>query len=212
MPATPHLNQRLGFAVVDVETTGLNADRHRVIEVAVTQVNGAGEVTAEWSSLVRTQGDTGPVHIHGLTAEHVREAPAFSDLAPKLAELLSDRILVAHNAEFDWAFLCREAARVGLDLPVSERLCTVRLAQQLKIDTPNYKLATLAEHWGIDAGTAHRAADDVRTLAQVLSYCLQEAGRQGAPLPLESCEPPTSLKWKAIRTLAHLRNSIGRST
>lgn len=206
------LGMRCGFAVVDVETTGLDPDKHRVIEVALTQVSVDGEVTREFSTLVRTRGETGPVHIHGLTPEHLADAPTFRQIADELAQLLEGRILVAHNAAFDWDFLSREAARAGVSLPVSERLCTVNLARCLAITAPNYKLTTLAEHWGIDAGTSHRASDDVATLVGVLRHCLSEAGRQGAGLPLETCAPPSGAKWWVRRQLGRVQpGSNGRS-
>lgn len=197
MPAVPPAPaQRGGFAVVDVETTGLDPEKHRVIEVAVTQVDPSGAVEREWSSLLHPRGDTGPVHIHGLTRDHLKDAPTFPEVAPVIRELLADRILVAHHAAFDWAFLAHEAARAGVDLPVEERLCTVNLARNLAVPTVNLKLATLAEFWHIDPGRAHRAADDVRVLVEVLRRCLDEAGRQGASLPLEACHPPSGLRWR----------------
>ena len=199
-PPTPA--PRFGFALVDAETTGLDATHHRVIEIAVTLVDAAGSVEREWTSLVHVDGETGPVHIHGLTPEHLKDAPTFRQLLPELTELLRGRILVAHNAAFDWGFLSYEAARCGVKLPVSERLCTVNLARQLRIDSPNYKLATLAKHWNIDVGSAHRAQDDTRTLVHILRHCLDEAGRQGAALPLEECHPPVGRSWQLRRRLA----------
>ena len=196
---------RFGFALVDVETTGLDLQHDRVIEIAVRLMDVDGTVTQDWSTLVHTRRDPGPVHIHGLTADHLADAPTFAQLAPELARLLDGRILVAHNAEFDWGFLSREAARVGMTLPVSERLCTVNLARRLHIDAPNFKLSTLASHWGVDVGTAHQASDDVATLAEVLRFCLAEAGQQGAALPLEPCEMPSGLGWTLRRQLARLR-------
>lgn len=190
---------RFGFAVVDVETTGLDPAQHRIIEIAVTLVSAAGVIEREWSSLVHVDGDTGPVHIHGLTPQHLVGAPTFPELLPVLSELLANRILVAHNAEFDWNFLAYEAARAGSKLPVEERLCTVHLARQLQISSPNYKLATLAKHWQIDPGNAHRAEDDVRTLVKILDHCLSEAAQQGAALPLEACHHPRLSRWRIRR-------------
>ena len=196
---------RRGFAVVDVETSGLDPLRHRVIEVAVTQLTPSGGLEREWSSLVRARGGTGPVHIHGLSDDDVRDAPGFADLVDELSELLDGRILVAHNAAFDWAFLAAEARRAGRQLPVGERLCTWHLARALDLPTANLRLGTLAEHWNIPVENAHRAGDDVRVLVGVLRHCLDAAGRDGVPLPLESCAPlphfwRTQARWQRART------------
>lgn len=198
-PDTPAL--RRGFAVVDVETSGLDPARHRVIEVAVTQLDPTGRSQREWSSLVRVPGSTGPVHVHGLTSESLKDAPNFADIAPQLADLLRDRILVAHNAAFDWSFLAMEARRSRIELPVSERLCTWHLAKALQLPTSNLRLGTLAEHWGIPVDQAHRAGDDVRVLVQVLGHCLDEAAQAGTPLPLEPCAPLS--RWWRLAALRH---------
>lgn len=195
---------RRGFAVVDVETSGLDPLRHRVIEVAVTQLTPSGGLEREWSSLVRARGGTGPVHIHGLSDDDVRDAPGFADLVDELSELLDGRILVAHNAAFDWAFLAAEARRAGRELPVSERLCTWHLARGLELPTDNLRLGTLAEYWSIPVENAHRAGDDVRVLVEVLRRCLDEAGRRAAPLPLEECAAlprwwRTQIRWQRLR-------------
>lgn len=204
---------RLGFAVVDVETSGLDPARHRVIEVAVTQLGPRGQVQRTWSTLLRPRGGTGPVHVHGLTREHLADAPRFTEVAEELRTLLRGRILVAHNAAFDWAFLAHEAARARTTLPVSERLCTVTLARALDIPSRNLRLGTLADHWNIPVDQAHRAADDVRVLVEVLRRCLDEAGRQRLPLPLELCEP-VGRWWRVAawqrRSAAHLPRVVRR--
>ena len=200
-PSAPTPSLRRGFAVVDVETSGLDPTKHRVIEVAVTQLSPAGVVESEWSTLVRARGGTGPVHIHGLTDHDLRDAPTFAEVAGTLRGLLEGRILVAHNAVFDWTFLAHEAARAHTSLPVEERLCTVTLARQLGIPSRNLRLGTLAEHWGIPVTQAHRAADDVHVLVDVLRQCLDEAGRQRSPLPLEQCLP--AARWWLLAGVAH---------
>ena len=83
-PSAPTPSLRRGFAVVDVETSGLDPTKHRVIEVAVTQLSPAGVVESEWSTLVRARGGTGPVHIHGLTDHDLRDAPTFAEVAGTL--------------------------------------------------------------------------------------------------------------------------------
>lgn len=209
-PREPTPSLRRGFAVVDVETSGLDATKHRVIEVAVSQLSPAGQIEREWSTLLRPRGGTGPVHIHGITGADLRDAPRFADVVSTLRDLLDGRILVAHNAAFDWAFLAHEAARSRTTLPVEERLCTVTLARQLGIPSRNLRLGTLAEHWGIEVTQAHRAADDVRVLVEVLRRCLDEAGRQRSPLPLEVCLP-ASRWWRLAGVRYRCRRRVRRA-
>ena len=66
------------YAVIDLETTGLRTSWHdRVVEVAVIHLDGAGQVTHEWCSLVNPERDLGPQLIHGISAAEARRAPEF---------------------------------------------------------------------------------------------------------------------------------------
>ncbi|HEY3715422.1 MAG TPA: exonuclease domain-containing protein, partial [Jatrophihabitantaceae bacterium] len=70
-----------GYAVVDVETTGLSPSyHHKVVEIAVVQLDQSGKVEREWTTLVNPGRDVGARHIHGITAEEVVHAPTFADL------------------------------------------------------------------------------------------------------------------------------------
>ncbi|KAA6213351.1 DNA polymerase III [Streptomyces albofaciens JCM 4342] len=177
------------WALVDVETSGLIARRDRVLSIAVVTVGPDGERTGEFTTLLDPGCDPGPVHVHGLTAERLRGAPTFDQVAGKIAELLQGRVFVAHNAQFDYDFLAHEFARVRMSLPVSQRLCTLALNRQVDPPTDDMKLGTLAAHYGIPQQRAHDALDDTRVLAGVLRASLRDAARLGLPLPLVPCPP-----------------------
>ncbi|MEU3950260.1 TerD family protein [Streptomyces sp. NPDC029526] len=177
------------WALVDVETSGLSARRDRVLSVAVITLGPDGEQTGEFSTLLDPGCDPGPVGVHGLTAERLRGAPTFEQVAGRIGALLQDRVLVAHNAQFDYDFLAHEFARARLWLPVSQRLCTLALNRQVDPPTPDMKLGTLAAHYGVPQQRAHDALDDTRVLAGILRATLREAARLDLPLPLVSCPP-----------------------
>ncbi|MFD8232520.1 DEDDh family exonuclease [Streptomyces sp. NPDC059696] len=177
------------WAVLDVETSGLVARRDRVLSVAVVVLGPDGEQTDEFSTLLDPGCDPGPVHVHGLTAERLRGAPAFDRVAPRIAGMLRDRVLVAHNAQFDYDFLAHEFARAGTALPVARRLCTLALNRRVDPPTEDLRLGTLAAHYGVPQLRAHDALDDTRVLAGVLRASLREAARLGLPLPFVSCPP-----------------------
>ncbi len=63
-----------GYAVVDVETTGLARD-DRIISAAVYRLDARGEVEDHWYTLVNPERDPGPVWIHGLTSDVLEGAP-----------------------------------------------------------------------------------------------------------------------------------------
>ncbi|GAA2317684.1 DEDDh family exonuclease [Streptomyces caniferus] len=179
-----------GYAVVDVETTGLARD-DRIISAAVYQLDAHGEVEDHWYTLVNPQRDPGPVWIHGLTSSVLADAPLFPEIVPELSRRLADRVLVAHNAMFDWSMIAREYARAAATAPVQQRLCTIALSKELRLPLPNHKLESLAAHYGVVQERAHHALDDARVLAESFRPSLHRAARENLRLPLLTCQPLT---------------------
>ncbi|MFB6820525.1 TerD family protein [Streptomyces virginiae] len=177
------------WALVDVETSGLIARRDRILSIAVLTFGPDGAPTGDFTTLVNPGCDPGPVHVHGLTTERLAGAPTFDQVAGRIGALLQDRVLVAHNAQFDYDFLAHEFARAGLHLPVARRLCTLALNRRVEPPTADLKLASLAAHYGVPQTKAHDALDDTRVLAGIFRASLAEAVRLDLQLPLVSCPP-----------------------
>ncbi|MFD7896148.1 DEDDh family exonuclease [Streptomyces sp. NPDC059743] len=186
-----------GYAVVDVETTGLARD-DRIVSAAVYRLDARGNVEDHWYTLVNPERDPGPVWIHGLTSEVLADAPLFPEVAGELAERLDGRVLVAHNAIFDWSMIAREYARAARTAPTRQRLCTIALSKELGLPLPNHKLESLAAHFGVVQQRAHHALDDARVLAEAFRPSLHAAARGGVRLPLLECLPLT--EWSDAPT------------
>nr|WP_238342378.1 exonuclease domain-containing protein [Actinopolymorpha rutila] len=203
------------YAVIDVETTGFSPERgDRVIEIAIARVDASGRILDEYATLLNPQGrDTGPVFVHGISNEAVRDAPVFADVAGDILARLDGAVVVAHNASFEERFLAAEFARAGVEAPQFPALCTLWLAQRT-FDTPNHKLATLARHAGIPLVDAHAALGDVRAVAALLPQML---ARHGAPI-CYGCAPaagghlvrwPTGLVRPRTRAVAMRKGTDG---
>ncbi|MFJ7153044.1 DEDDh family exonuclease [Streptomyces sp. NPDC100445] len=186
-----------GYAVVDVETTGLARD-DRIISAAVYRLDGRGEVEDHWYTLVNPERDPGPVWIHGLTSDVLTGAPLFGDIAEEFAARLDGRVLVAHNAVFDWQMIAREYARARREAPVRQRLCTIALSKELGLPLPNHKLESLAAHFGVVQQRAHHALDDARVLAEAFRPSLRAAAAGGVRLPLLECRPLTEWSERSV--------------
>ncbi|WP_328870411.1 DEDDh family exonuclease [Streptomyces sp. NBC_00287] len=186
-----------GYAVVDVETTGLARD-DRIISAAVYRLDARGEVEDHWYTLVNPERDPGPVWIHGLTSDVLEGAPLFPDIAEEFSARLADRVLVAHNAVFDWQMIAREYARAEREAPVRQRLCTIALSKELGLPLPNHKLESLAAHFGVVQQRAHHALDDARVLAEAFRPSLKAAAEGGVRLPLHECLPLTEWTDRAV--------------
>lgn len=170
-----------GYAVVDVETTGLFTGRwhhNRVVEVGVVHVDRDGVVTDEWCTLVNPERDLGPQHIHGVRASDVRMAPTFVELAGDLATRLAGRVVVAHNLGFDLRFLRYEYERLGLSVPLDIEfgLCTMAMSERYLWSTSR-SLAACCAAAGIRQDAAHSALHDARAAAELLGYIIRVADR-----------------------------------
>ncbi len=154
----------------DTETTGVRAERDRIIELAAYDPinNKTYEQLINPGCLIPAEATA----IHHITNEMVASAPSFTDIAPAFQEFCSgDVILIAHNNDtFDIHFLRHEFARSNLSMPEWRFLDSLKWARRYRQDLPRHTLQFLRECYGIAANNAHRALDDVLVLHQVFSY------------------------------------------
>ncbi|MBO0610765.1 exonuclease domain-containing protein [Myceligenerans salitolerans] len=189
-----------GYAVVDVETTGLIPEGHdRVVEIAVVQVAPDGVVEETWSTLINPGRDLGRQDIHGIRAADVRHAPPFGEIAGHVARLLRGRAFVAHNAQFDRRFVWHEFARQGLDVPLIEptTLCTMRTGSLLSPRAPR-SLAGSCDHHGVELRNAHEAMSDALAAAGLLRVFLDRGSRRTVPGWDDVVELALTTPWPEI--------------
>lgn len=164
----PEAGHVTGFAVVDVETTGLFPARDRVVEIAVVHLDPDARVTGEFSTLIDPRRDVGPTRIHGIRASDVSGAPTFSEAAETIRRLLAGRVLVAHNARFDAMFLAAEFQRCGLQAPAAPVMCTMQLAGQYLGGLPARTLPACCRAASVKLSEHHSALHDARAAAGLL--------------------------------------------
>lgn len=156
------------YVVVDVETTGGNAQWNRVTEIGAVKVKG-NRIIDEWSTLLHP-GRPIPkkiVELTGITDEMVADAPRFEDIAEEFLEFLGDCVFTAHRAAFDFAFIQTEFGRVDIDFR-APTLCTVVAMKRYFPGLPSYGLARLCDTFGIELASHHRALCDAKATAALL--------------------------------------------
>lgn len=203
-----------GYAVVDVETTGLfPAGQDRIAEIAVVLVDPDGKVEDSWATLVNPGRDLGAQHIHGIRAADVRHAPVFADIAGHVADLLRGRAFVAHNTQFDRRFVWHAFDAAGYDVPLIEptTLCTMRTGATLVPGAPR-SLAGACGYHGVELSSAHEALSDARATADLLRVYLSLGARSALPHWDETVELATSTPWPAVPTSAAAPVHRGVST
>ena len=180
------------LAFVDLEMTGLDPSKDRVVEMCIERVRGS-VVDDRLYTLVRPEtlvrGDApttadandanandakdasvGNAHVHGIFAEALWDAPTFPDVASRVEELLSGAILVAHGASWDVAFLEAEMARAGRPMSIPFYIDTLNLSRRT-LGLKKHSLEALREHFGLTRERAHRADADVEALRFVWEKC-----------------------------------------
>jgi DNA polymerase III subunit epsilon len=168
------------FTVVDLETTGGRPGPGAIIEIGAWRMVGR-RLTESFQTLVRPQGLI-PRFVIGLTSitnEMVLEAPPIEQVLPAFRDFIGDRVMVAHNAAFDYSFLDFEFRRIfglGLGNPV---LCTLRMSRRFVPSLKRRRLDLLAEHFGLSIEGRHRGLGDARMAAEILSIFLDIAMKMG---------------------------------
>lgn len=158
-----------GYVVIDVETTGLRANEHEIMEIAALHVVDH-QVVNTYSTLVRISAlvSESIVSLTGIDNQMLNEEGIpLAEAMQRFLAFVMDRRVVCHNAAFDYAFLkaaCRKCHLPEFKNPYAD---TLQMAKHQLDDVPDYKLATLAACLGIDMPHAHRALNDCRATLEL---------------------------------------------
>ena len=156
------------YVAFDLETTGLSSKTDRIIEIGAVILKNGKEVDR-----FQTFVDPGRVlekkivDLTGITDEMLRGAPTIEEILPKFLEFCGNRVLVAHNSDFDTGFI-REACRqqgLAYSLTAAD---TLILAQNLMPQLGKFKLDIVANALSLPEFNHHRAADDAMTCGLVM--------------------------------------------
>lgn len=161
------------YAIVDIETTGGNAQSSAITEIAIIIYNGS-KVVKRWETLINPQKEI-PFNITvltGITNSMVSSAPVFDEVAHQIYDLLHNRIFVAHNVNFDYSFIHFQLQQAGLNW-FARKLCTVRAARKILPGQPTYSLGKLCKALGIPHENHHRAGGDADATLILLKQLLQ---------------------------------------
>lgn len=170
----------MSFVVVDVETTGGSPPYGRITEIAAVVVRN-GRIQDVFESLVNPERPIPPfiTKLTSISWNMVKDAPKFADIAPRVMEALSGNVFVAHNATFDWRFVCSEMNRATGNALDGRRLCTVKLARKLLPQLRRRSLDFVANYYGVEIVGRHRAGGDALATAHCLLRLLDDAQGRG---------------------------------
>ncbi len=180
-----HLTRPLVF--LDLETTGLDIDRDRIIEIAFLRIEGprlALEGARSFHSFVDPEQPLPPsiTELTHITELHVSGAPTFRELAPELEPWLADADLAGYNLiGFDVPVLRKEFERVGRSLPGPPDRVLVDALEIWRMMEPRNLRNAYRYFVGRELDEHHRALDDVWATAEVLQAQVQRYGLHASP-------------------------------
>ena len=165
---------------VDLETTGLDPQSERIIEVgAIRFIDGLE--TDKYTSFIylRKSLPEEIVRLTGITDADLKDAPYPVKVLPELREFIGDDPITAHNAPFDITFLKVEFARLGEPFHPHHSAAeigfdTAVLSRALLPTLESHSLSRLAEHFSISGGKKHRAEDDARRCGLLLLKLVEQ--------------------------------------
>lgn len=197
--------RNIDYCAIDLETTGLNFKTDEIISIGAVQIQAARIVTeADYYREVRPKQIPSPssIRIHGIRAVDLESAPPLEKVIPEFAERLRGRVVIAHAAWVENAFLKDRLATVELDF--SKRLIDTaglaRTCDVVEVDLDHEpSLEHLAKTLKLPAYSPHHALGDALTTAIIFLALATELERR----KLE--------KGRSVLTLGELLKSSSKS-
>ena len=162
------------FVAFDLETTGLSSKTDTIIEIGAV-IMKAGQELDRFQTFVDPGRKLDPkiIELTGITDAMLVGAPRIEDVLPKFLDFVGERVLVAHNSDFDTGFI--RAACENLGLPYHYTAAdTLILSQNLLPDLNKHKLDIVANALSLPDFEHHRAADDAVICGHIMARLLRQ--------------------------------------
>lgn len=169
-----------GFIAIDLETTGLDPRRDRIVSLAAVPFVGA-EPTAAVTMLVNPGQPIPPSStiIHGIDDAMVADAPDERAAVRRLDEACGGQVIVGHRVRFDLAVLARARGGVA-PVPAPEAaLCTERLAAALHPTWSDVSLDRVCAAFGVTIARRHTAEGDAVAAGRLLVRLVPHLNARG---------------------------------
>ncbi|MDD4819596.1 MAG: exonuclease domain-containing protein [Flavobacteriales bacterium] len=171
------LNLKRPICFFDLETTGTDVSKDKIVEISVVKVfpNGNKEVKT-WLVNPGMHIPDASSAIHGITDEKVKNEPTFDKIAPLVDAMLRDSDLGGYNSNrYDIPLLAEEMLRVGMDFDMKNRVSvdvqTIFHKKEQRTLSAAYKF-----YCGADLEGAHGAQADTMATYEVLCAQLDKYG------------------------------------
>lgn len=186
------------YVCVDLETTGLDPKRDKIIEIGAVRVE-RGEVSEEWETLVSPGRKLSEriIELTGIHDEELSGAKPIQEILPEFLAFLDENVLLGHGVLFDFSFLKKAAVNEKLSFE-RQGIDTLRIARKYLKDLESRSLGALCKHYGIPH-SAHRALSDARATAALYQKLTEEFYEKEEAAGEKSVFSPKPLLYQAKR-------------
>ena len=177
------------YVAFDLETTGLSSKKDRIIEIGAVIMKD-GEEVDRFQTFVdpERQLDKKIVDLTGITDDMLRGAPKIEEVLPKFLEFVGDRVLVAHNSDFDTGFIRAECERLGYAYNYTAA-DTLILSQNVMSHLGKFKLNIVANALSLPDFNHHRAADDAMICGLIMHRLMRKLEEEHDVHTLQAINP-----------------------
>ncbi|WP_240739327.1 PolC-type DNA polymerase III [Marinitoga lauensis] len=188
------------FVVFDFETTGFDPNIEEIIEIGAVKIE-KGEITETFHKMVKPNKNVPQKiqEITGITNEMLIDAPSINEVLPQFLDFISDSVLVAHNANFDYRFLRRwvkEVMNIEIKMPYVDTLAMARALLNLK---GGHSLDKVVKALGLGNFEHHRAHEDAKVTAYAFLKLLEKAKGRGIKTLNELINLEKMIDFKKLR-------------
>ena len=153
--------------VLDVETTGLDYTKERMVEFAAIRLEN-GKMKDRFETLINPQQHIrkSSMAVHGITEEDVKDAPTEAEVMPMILDFIGDYPIVAHNVIFDYSFINEASIRTTGKPITNPRIDSQMMFKEIDPDLESCGLEALMNKFNVEFDTRHRAMADTEGLAK----------------------------------------------
>ncbi|MCI9534594.1 MAG: 3'-5' exonuclease [Lachnospiraceae bacterium] len=193
------------YVAVDLETTGLEAKRDKIIEIGAIHVVKGREIAA-FHSMVNPHRRLKEqiTELTGITDDMVENAPDIGDIIEEFAEFCGQAPLLGHRIMFDYSFLKRAAVNHGIPFE-KNGIDTLKLCRHFLPEDQPKNLSAACEFFGIRRKKAHRALEDARDAHYLYQRLAEWLLTKDCPLFLEIGTGSGKIKEEDLEDVSELR-------
>ena len=157
------------YIILDIETTGLDPKKDQMIEIGALKIDGSEENI--FHSLIANKKIPEQIQkLTGISQKDIDEdGKDESQVLAKLLEFIEGQVIVGYNINFDISFINEQLKKMGQENLSNPILDLKTIVKKEKMFLKNFQLQTVLASYGINKKVPHRALEDVRLMAELIS-------------------------------------------